>query len=108
MRASNANSIRQLLRANPDGLDVSTIANAVDREPGSVRTSLKAMPDVYIDRWEKQPRGFGVGYTAIWCIVTPPDHCPHPAKQVVAVRQSGRKTTGENAPIKNEKSKHND
>lgn len=94
MKASNAHSIRQLLRANPDGLDVSTIANAVDREPGSVRNSLKAMPDVYIDRWEKHPRGFGVGYTAIWCIVVPPDHCPHPAKSVVAVHARGRKAAG--------------
>ena len=93
MRTFATKTIRQLLRDNPDGLDVGTIANTVDREPSNVRKRLKEMPDAYIDRWEKCPRG----YTAIWCVVLPPDHCPHPTKQVVAVRQSGRQATGGNA-----------
>lgn len=85
MRTYATKTIRQLLRDNPDGLDVGTIANYVDREPHSVRGRLKEMPDAYIDRWEKRPGG---AYVAIWCVVTPPDHCPHPTKQVVAVRAS--------------------
>lgn len=86
MRTYSTKTIRQLLRENPDGLDAGTIANAVDREIENVRKRLKEMPDVYIDRWEKH----GSAYTAIWCVVTPPDDCPHPARKVVAVRPSGR------------------
>ena len=86
MRTYATKTIRQLLRENPDGLDVGTIANAVDREIGNVRKRLKEMPDAYIDRWEKTGRM----YAAIWCIVVPPDDCPRPKKSMVAVRSSGR------------------
>ena len=72
MRTYATKSIRQLLRDNPDGLDAGTIANYVRREVGNVRTRLKEMPDVYIDRWEKH----GSAYTAIWCVVVPPEDCP--------------------------------
>lgn len=84
MRTYATKSIRQLLIENPDGLDVGTIANYVKREPHSVRARLKEMPDAYIDRWEKR----GGCYISIWCVVTPPDDCPHPTKQVVAVHAS--------------------
>lgn len=92
MRTHATRSIRQLLRDNPDGLDVGTIANALDREPGNVRSRLKDMPDAYIDRYDGPRRG---QYTAIWCVVTPPDNCPHPEKSVVAVHKSGRAHSGE-------------
>ena len=94
MRTYATKSIRQLLRDNPDGLDVGTIANYVDREPGNVRTRLKEMPDVYIDRWERRNNT----YTAIWCVVVPPDDCPHPARKVVADRSRGRQDSYETAP----------
>lgn len=76
MRTHATQTIRTLLRAHPDGLDVGTIANALDREPGAIRARLKVMPDVYIDRWEKTRRN----YIAIWCIVTPPNNCPRPTE----------------------------
>lgn len=94
MRTYATKSIRQLLRDNPDGLDVGTIANYLDREPTSIRKRLKEMPDVYIDRWEKH----GSAYTSVWCAVVPPDDCPHPARKVVAVRSRGREDTYETAP----------
>ena len=81
MRASNANGIRQLLRNNPDGMDVSAIANSLNREASAIRASLKRMPDAYIDRWEMHQRGFGIGYTSIWCVVVPPENCPKPTKK---------------------------
>ena len=46
MRTYATKSIRQLLRDNPDGLDVGTIANYLDREPTSIRKRLKEMTDV--------------------------------------------------------------
>ena len=76
MRTFATRSIRELLRANPDGMDVGTIANAVQREPSNVRSVLNTMPDAYIDRWT---RFGGIGRpSAIWCVVVPPANCPPP------------------------------
>ena len=76
MRTFATQSIRQLLRKNPDGMDVGTIASTVNREPSNVRRVLDTMPDAYIDRWT---RFGGVGRpSAIWCVVVPPDNCPPP------------------------------
>jgi hypothetical protein len=75
MRANSTPSLRTLLRANPDGLDVGTIANYFEREPCSIRRALSTMPDAYIDRWVKRK---GNPATAIWCVVIPPENCPKP------------------------------
>lgn len=76
MRTFATQSIRALLRANSDGMDVGTIANTVNREPENVRRVLNTMPDAYIDRWA---RFGGVGRpSAIWCVVVPPANCPPP------------------------------
>ena len=76
MRTFATQSLRELLRANPDGMDVGTMANTLDREPGNIRKLLCAMPDAYIDRWT---RFGGVGRpSAIWCVVVPPANCPPP------------------------------
>jgi len=76
MRTNTTHSIRALLRINPDGMDVGTIANTTNREPENVRRLLKTMPDAYIDRWT---RFGGIGKpSAIWCVVVPPENCPPP------------------------------
>lgn len=75
MRTYATQSLRELLRANPDGLDVGTMANQLAREPHNIRTRLRAMPDAYIDRWTRQN---GNPPTAIWCVVIPPENCPRP------------------------------
>lgn len=76
MRTFATQSIRSLLRLNADGMDVGTIANTLDREPGNIRKILLTMPDAYIDRWT---RFGGVGRpSAIWCVVVPPENCPPP------------------------------
>lgn len=90
MRTYATRDIRQLLRDNPDGLDLKTIAERVERSEGNVRKLLKDMPDTYIDRWEGPTRG---QYTAIWCIVIPPDDCPHPTRRSVAVPNRKRSAT---------------
>jgi len=76
MRTNTTHSVRALLRANSDGMDVGTIANTLNREPYNVRRILKTMPDAYIDRW------FTTGrkkyYSAVWCVVVPPANCPKP------------------------------
>jgi len=75
MRTNSTQSLRTLLRASPDGLDVGTIANTLEREPSNVRKLLAGMPDAYIDRWVRQR---GNPPTAIWCVIVPPDNCPRP------------------------------
>lgn len=69
------NSIRAALRGIPDGMTLGDLADLLDRPEGNVRKVLKAMPDTYIDRWEKAPRG---QYKAVWCVVIPPKDCPRP------------------------------
>ena len=75
MRTYATADVRQLLRDNPDGMDVGTIANNVDREPSNIRKLLNTMPDAYIDRWVRQN---GNPPMAIWCVVVPPENCPRP------------------------------
>ena len=58
--------IRTLLRAAPSGLSALEIGRALDLHPANVRTSLKAMPDVYVDRWRMGGRGqFATGGVAV-------------------------------------------
>ena len=78
MRTNSTQSLRALLRASPDGLDVGTIANTLEREPSNIRKLLAGMPDAYIDRWVRQR---GNPPTAIWCVIVPPDNCPRPYNQ---------------------------
>ena len=75
MRTNTTPSLRKLLRANPDGLDVGTMANYLEREPSNIRKLLSTMPDTYIDRWIRQS---GNPPMAIWCVVVPPENCPRP------------------------------
>jgi hypothetical protein len=78
MRTNATASLRTLLRANPDGLDVGTMANHLEREPSSIRKRLAKMPDAYIDRWVRRN---GNPPLSIWCVVVPPDNCPRPNNQ---------------------------
>ena len=78
MRTKTTQTLRTLLRANPDGLDVSTMANHLEREATGLRKLLSTMPDAYIDRWLRRK---GNPPTAIWCVVVPPDNCPKPENQ---------------------------
>jgi len=76
MRTNATQSLRTLLRNNPDGLDVGTIANYLERETNNIRRLLNTMPDAYIDRWTHFG-GTGMP-SAIWCVVVPPENCPRP------------------------------
>jgi hypothetical protein len=75
LRLAVIESIRVSLRGVPDGMTLSDLSALLDRPESNVRKVLKAMPDTYIDRWEKAPRG---QYKAVWCVVTPPPDCPRP------------------------------
>lgn len=67
--------IRTLLRTKPNGMTPIEIATLLEMHPANVRTSLRAMPDVYVDRWRLGKRG---QYEKVWVAVHVPDDCPHP------------------------------
>ncbi|CAB4240543.1 hypothetical protein UFOVP38_3 [uncultured Caudovirales phage] len=68
--------IRKLLRESPDGLTCKEIADYLGVPTPNVFGVIRAMPDTYIDRWDRTVRG--QPYSAYWCVVIPPEDCPHP------------------------------
>ena len=67
--------IRTLLRARPSGMTPIEIADELNLHPANVRTSLRAMPDVYVGRWRLCKRG---QFEKVWVAVHVPEDCPHP------------------------------
>ena len=77
MKKPHAPAVRDFLRQREDGATLAEICRAipaVSRE-NVLRKVLEQMPDTYIDRWESPKRG---QWQAVWCVVTPPAHCPYP------------------------------
>ena len=85
MRTFATKSIRELLRAAPDGLNVNIISSRLDRTPSNIRSRLREMPDAYIDRWVRE---CGNPPMAIWCVVVPPENCPRPDARPKSKRTS--------------------
>lgn len=71
--------IRTLLRSRPGGMTPKEIAEEIGVHVANVRTSLRAMPDVYVDRWRMGQRG---QFEKVWVAVPVPDDCPHPKDRV--------------------------
>ena len=71
--------IRTLLRSRPSGMVPIDIAEELGMHVANVRTALRAMPDVYVDRWRTGKRG---QYEKVWVAVPVPDDCPHPKDRV--------------------------
>lgn len=67
--------IREHLRKMPNGATVPEIARSLGLRVESARTALKAMPDVYIERWLLTAGG---PPAAVWRAAHVPPHCPPP------------------------------
>lgn len=80
MKKPRAPEIRDLLRNRLDGLTPAEILRNIPNisREDTIRRCLESMPDAYIDRWTKTDGGRGQ-YSAVWCVVVPPENCPHPA-----------------------------
>ncbi len=74
MKIDQRAAIRSLLRGSEDGLSTAEICSKLNIEQSAARKAMLSMPDCYIDRWAKNKGP----YFAIWCVVTPPENCPHP------------------------------
>lgn len=79
---SHLPAIRAVLREYDEGLTVEQILHLLPhiKHVDTIRNALKAMPDAYIDRWLETRNGRGQ-YSAVWCVVVPPAHCPHPTER---------------------------
>ena len=71
--------IREMLREHEDGMTINWLAEFLELKPDYVRGALEGMPDAYIDRWTKAPKG--KTYEAIWCVIVPPENCPRPTRK---------------------------
>jgi hypothetical protein len=69
--------VRKVLRDSADGLTVKQIMDLSQVHTDSLSRILQTMPDAYIDRWSGPTKG---QYSAVWCVVVPPENCPHPTK----------------------------
>jgi predicted transcriptional regulator len=67
--------IRTLLREHPGGMTPKEIAGITGLHISNVRTALRSMPDVYVDRWRMGGRG---QFEKVWVAVHVPQDCPHP------------------------------
>jgi len=77
MKKPHTPDIRALLRENDGGMTIKELLALLPQisKPETLRKCLERMPDAYIDRWTGPVRG---QYYAVWCVVVPPEHCPHP------------------------------
>ena len=72
--------IRAFLKALPDGATRREISLAVNpaetaADLSAIRCAVKAMPDVYVDRWIQRP---GCRAEAVHVCVVVPEDCPPP------------------------------
>lgn len=70
--------IRMLLQKYHDGLTLLDISQYLNMNYTNAGRSLEKMPDAYIDRWvPKVGKGRGK-WSAVWCVIVPPENCPMP------------------------------
>jgi hypothetical protein len=74
MHKSNHHAIRMLLQQYHDGLTNSEIAERLEKNASHTKRALLGMSDAYIDRWTSRRKQ----WTAVWCVVVPPQNCPKP------------------------------
>lgn len=89
MRPTRQKAIRELLKSNSDGLSQQYISEKLNIQISNVRTAIKGMPDVYLDRWDRK---IGGQYQKIYVCVYVPEDCPHP-KDMIYKGGNGRPKT---------------
>jgi hypothetical protein len=78
MSKSKHDLVRKVLRESADGLTVKQIMDLSQVHTDSLSRILQTMPDAYIDRWTGPAKG---QYSAVWCVVIPPENCPRPTRE---------------------------
>lgn len=75
MKPSHAPKLRELLRNEPKGLSLRSLANTMNVRADTLRNTLKNMPDVYVRDWAGP---FNGQWSAVYCLHSPPPDCPRP------------------------------
>ena len=78
MKKSYHTRIRELLRANPDGMTVGAVAAALDIDYQTARLSIRSMPDTYVDHWIDNGLN---SWQAVYAMPELPPDEPMPAKR---------------------------
>ncbi len=81
MKPTRQQIIRELLLKHPHGLTRQELSDQLSIHISNVKTAIKGMPDVYVDRWQMGGRG---QYQKVYCVVFVPEDCPHPNDRVYA------------------------
>lgn len=79
MKPVRQQKVRALLLKYRDGLTADEISKLTGLHVANVRTALRAMPDMYVDRWERAKRN---QHVKVWCAVYVPPDAPHPNDKV--------------------------
>ena len=87
MSISNHPTIRNVLKNNPDGLTAKQIYSMTNINRDSITKALRAMPDVYIDRWLGAKQGAREEAVWIWCFLETPEDCPKPERKIKNAKQ---------------------
>jgi hypothetical protein len=70
--------LREALSQHPDGMTVKELVGLTGIDDTYVRSTLRKMETVYIDRW--LPGGFQTRTQAVYCMAKIPQNCPRPSK----------------------------
>ena len=76
MKNSRHADIRRALRKHTDGLTRKQIQSYTNLTADCIKMALPVMPDVYIDRWEKQR--YGRDWTPVYIAINVPENSPKP------------------------------
>ena len=84
MKKPHLPAIREVLRMHPSGMTTNDIHRRLPNigRATTVKSALRKMPDAYVDRWT-MGTGTRGQYEAVWCVIVPPPHCPHPTERFV-------------------------
>jgi hypothetical protein len=82
MRPTRQKAIRECLKKHHYGLTRQELSDNLGIHISNIKTAIKGMPDVYVDRWTIGRQG---GYQKVYCVVHVPDDCPHPKDRVYPI-----------------------
>lgn len=83
-KTAKTGRIRTLLRDVTKGLTAQEIADRLGIDAGYVRVMLNAMPDTYIERWDRTKTGRG--WLAVWGVARVPPDAMRPKSAAVERR----------------------
>jgi len=82
MKPTRQQAIRECLRKHAQGLTRHELSEMLGIHIANVKTAIRGMPDVYVDRWSHGKRN---AFQKVYCAVYVPEDCPHPKDRVYPI-----------------------